>query len=737
MFKFEKCSYRLSEKIWQPSRFRLNLVYLFVCFMRKLCTSLLILLNFAFISYAQQSHIPGKVMVMLNPEVDVKKTVQGLNENHPGANFNINREVTAEWNIWLLEFDNHFISDESALLLVNHWQGVTMAQFDYPVQLRVTTPNDPSFAQQWALNNTGQNGGTADADVDAPEAWDITTGGNTVNGDTIVVAVIDGGFQGDHPDLAANYWKNYAEIPGNGIDDDGNGYIDDTDGWDAFNNDGSLPTDLHGTHVAGIIGAKGDNATGISGVNWNVKIMRVAGSSGNTSTVVAAYGYVAKQRKLYNQTNGAAGAFVVSTNSSFGVDFGQATNYPIWCAFYDTLGTLGILSAGAGPNSNTNVDTQGDIPTTCPSKYLIGVTNTRRNDTRNPSSGYGPINIDIGAPGTEIYSTVAGSSYSNLTGTSMATPHVAGAIGLYYSAACSDFINNYKSNPGPYALLMRSYVLRGVDSISAMSATTSSKGRLNLFKGVQHIQIGCLDVPPPPPVVAFSFSDSSICVGEQITFTDQSTNAPTAWNWTFSGGTPGSSTNQNPTVTYNTAGTYNVSLVASNDGGSGSQVSNALVTVHANPSAPIITDLGGIFESSYSTGNQWYGPNGMVAGATSNTFTPPSNGLYYVTYTDVNGCVSSTSASILQNASIEEVYFEALAIYPNPVITNQFTISWKSSNAQVSGMRLYDVIGRLIYQENTISDNTLVISMDEFAAGNYMVEIITTKGSVKKRLVKN
>lgn len=671
---------------------------------------------------------------MLNSKENINETIRQLNMEHPSANFTIAKEVTVDWNIWLLSFDNQFISDEAALLMAKRHGSVTMAQFNYPVQQRVTTPDDPSFGQQWGLNNTGQSGGLVDADVDAPEAWDITTGGLTADGDTIVVAVIDGGFQSNHPDLIANYWKNYGEISGNGIDDDGNGYIDDVNGWDAYNNDGTIPSDQHGTHVSGIIGARGNNTTGVSGVNWNVKIMRVAGSSGNSATVVAAYAYVAKQRKIYNQTNGAQGAFVVSTNSSFGVDQGQPANFPIWCAFYDTLGTLGILSAGAGPNQNFNVDNVGDIPTTCPSLYMVAVTNTRRNDTKATSAGYGIINMDLGAPGTDIYSTLTSSSYGNLTGTSMATPHVAGAIGLYYSAACMNFITNYKSNPAGYALQMRSFLLSGVDSISSMANTTSSKGRLNLHKGIQRVQAGCNITPPTPPVASFIISDNEICAGDNIIFTDQSTNSPTSWSWNFPGGLPGTSMIQNPSILYNTAGTYNVTLTATNVGGSDIETQNNAVIVHPNPSIPTIIDNAGTFESSYNSGNQWYGPSGLIAGATGSSYTPPSNGLYYVIHTDVNGCVSPQSASILLNTSVEELYFEELNIYPNP-IGDAFTISWKS-DIEVKNIRLFDAAGRLVYQTNIIENQTITIQTEQLASGNYVLEIMTDKGSVKKSLVK-
>lgn len=675
-------------------------------------------------------------MVMLRPREDVGKLLKTLNDGHPGADFRIAREVTAEWNIWLLRYDNQFISDESALLYVNRHPAVALSQFNYPVEARVI-PDDPSFAgQQWGLNNTGQTGGTPDADVDAPEAWDITTGGTTATGDEIVVAVIDGGFQGDHPDLTDNFWVNAAEIPGNNIDDDNNGYIDDVNGWNAYNNDGSIPVANHGTHVSGIIGARGNNSVGVSGVNWNVKVMRVSGSGSNSAVVVAAYAYVAKQRKIYNQTNGASGAFVVATNSSFGVNNGLPANFPVWCAFYDTLGTLGILSAGAGPNLNINVDTQGDIPTTCPSVFMVGVTNTTQTDTRNSSAGYGPVNIDLGAPGTNIYSTVQGSNYQNLTGTSMATPHVAGAIGLYYSAACANFITAYKADPGPMALLMRGFLLKGVDSVASMSTTTSGKGRLNLFKGLQQVAAGCNAVPPPAPQAGFSVSDADICAGGSVTFTDQSTENPISWNWSFPGGSPASSGAQNPTVSYNTAGTYSVTLTVTNAGGSDTYVQNTLMTVYALPAAPVVTGDMNLLMSGYATGNQWYLSGGTpVPGATGQSLVPPANGVYYVVHTDANGCVSAASNSFVVAASIPESETGTWLVYPNPM-TEQLTLSWKATDVSVSAIRMYDAVGRLVYQTAAPSDNSVVIPVSHLPAGSYVVECVTGQGVLRKTVLK-
>ncbi|MFQ6007983.1 MAG: S8 family serine peptidase, partial [Candidatus Zixiibacteriota bacterium] len=397
--------------------------------------------------------------------------------------------LSKRMNIWLYEYDpaGMTAADHSVLLAnVRNHRDVFIAQFNHPIKLRSTFPDDPSFNLQWSLHNTGQSGGTPDADIDAPEAWDIATGDTTVFGDQIVVAIIDGGCDINHVDI--DFFKNIYDIPGNGQDDDTNGYIDDYDGWNAYSSNGNIPISSHGTHVAGIAAAIGNNATGVSGVNWGVKVMPIAGSSSYESVVVEAYGYVVEMRARYNETNGARGAFVVATNSSFGVDYGDPDDYPIWCAMYDSMGVLGILSAAATANLNIDIDVYGDVPTACPSDFLISVTNTTHNDTKNSSAAYGATTIDLGAPGTNIYSTTPYDNYGYMTGTSMATPHVCGAVALLYAAACPALIQQYRTDPATVALIMKQYILDGTDPIPSLQGITVSGGRLNIYNSLQLVE---------------------------------------------------------------------------------------------------------------------------------------------------------------------------------------------------------------------------------------------------------
>ncbi len=410
--------------------------------------------------------IPNQIIVRMHDDRDpyaLEKTIPAE------FGLKVERILSKYSDIWLFEFDNTATPIEEVLSAVRRHKDVWLAQKNHKVDMRAA-PNDPQYGSQWQHDN-----------IDSELAWDITTGGTTANGDDIVVCVIESADVINHPDLQNNRWINVDEIPNNGVDDDGNGYVDDYDGWDAANNNDNIGAGGHGTSVAGMIGAQGDNGLGVAGANWDVKIMVVSGhASGGISeaSVIAAYEYPLNARTLWNNTNGAEGAFVVATNASWGIDGANPANYPVWCGFYDDLGQAGILNCGATTNSNLDVDVSGDMPTACSSTYMVGVTATDNNDIIT-FSGVGDQTLDVAAPGDNIFTTQPNGGYGSTSGTSFASPLTAGVIGLMYSIPCPNFMALVQNNPQNAADIVFNALMDGVDQSAHLQARTISGGRIN------------------------------------------------------------------------------------------------------------------------------------------------------------------------------------------------------------------------------------------------------------------
>lgn len=341
-------------------------------------------------------------------------------------------------------------------------------------------PNDTYFGLQWGLHNTGQfvNGtyGRPDADIDAPEAWEIIDRGKEV-----VIAVIDTGVDYNHPDLAGRIWTNPGEVPGNGIDDDKNGYIDDVRGWDFADGDND-PVDRygHGTHVAGIIAAGWNNAAGIAGIFPKAKLMLLKVSTGSsadmdTFDIVSALDYAR-----------ANGAHIV--NGSYGGSAAEPDEYE---AFAD-LKNAAILAACAAGNSGRNVDVESKTypasyahstnPSYPPLDNIISVAASTPQDALSGNSNYGLNSVDLMAPGYNIYSTCLNSTYCYKDGTSMATPQVSAVAGLVLSRT-----------PHLTYLQVKDAILNNVDvdpnPVWPVSGKLITGGRLNAFKALSAIHL--------------------------------------------------------------------------------------------------------------------------------------------------------------------------------------------------------------------------------------------------------
>jgi serine protease len=397
------------------------------------------------------------------------------------------------------------VSVADALAWYNAQSDVDFAQTDALIQVAQTT-NDAYASQQWALNAIG-----------ASTAWNYTTGSKQ-----IVVAVIDTGVNYNHADLAANIWKNTDEVAGNGADDDGNGYIDDYFGYN-FNASSSNPMDDHGhgSHVAGTIGAVGNNGTGVTGVNWNVQIMSLkfmsASGSGYTSHAVSAI--------YYAVNNGAK----VINNSWGGGSYDAALANAIQYAR-----SRGVIVVNAAGNSGVNVDTSPYYPASINYDNVLTVAATDQNNNLASFSNYGANTVDIAAPGVSILSTYHNGGYATMSGTSMAAPHVAGAAALIWSL-----------NPTWTYSQVISALVANTNASASLNGKVAA-GVLNIAKAAQVSQpTNPTPTPtptnPPPsstaPAVTANPSNKSIFAGATATFTSSASNAASVrWQVSTNGG---------------------------------------------------------------------------------------------------------------------------------------------------------------------------------------------------------
>jgi len=343
-------------------------------------------------------------------------------------------------------------------------QDIEYIEPNYIIRL-YSMPNDSDFSRLWGLHNVGQTGGTANADIDAPEAWNMTTGGSVVCG------VIDTGVDYNHPDLAANIWHNPGEIPNNGIDDDGNGYVDDVYGYDFANNDSDPMDDQgHGTHVAGTIAGVGNNGIGITGINWSGKIMALkfmvptpdGRATGDIINAIRAIQYATQMG-------------VKCTNNSWG-GYSQS--------LYDAIKSAGnsgsLFVAAAGNGGDDHIGDSNDISPSYPASYnldnVISVCASDHNDKLAAFSNFGATSVDLCAPGVGIPSTLPNKRYVSWDGTSMAAPHVTGAVALLWAA-----------HPELSAAQVKAKLMASVNVKSNLQGSSVTSGRLNLYQTLSNV----------------------------------------------------------------------------------------------------------------------------------------------------------------------------------------------------------------------------------------------------------
>lgn len=418
-------------------------------------------------AFTQADHTTTKELLIIWSNQRSNQTKSNLTKILPVEK--IEKLTTTGIELWTLSSHQHI---DELIARHKHHPGIESIEPNLTYFIDNIEPNDAKFDQLWSLHNTGQQAGSADADINALGGWKIQNESRSIG-----VAIIDTGVDWGHEDLTDNIWQNLGEDfdqdghvlewdgekmifdPGdeNGIDDDGNGYVDDFVGWDFKNNDNNPYDDQgHGTHVAGIIGANGNNKIGVVGVTWQVQMAAIKfigkNRGGKTSDAIRAIDYVKKM------------GFPISNLSWGGSHYSRA----LLAALKNTNEKEQLFVIAAGNNGLDN-----DKIATYPASYqldnIISVAATNRNDQLSSLSNYGATSVDIVAPGIDIFSTFPNNKYGTYSGTSMAAPHVTGACALLWEYA-----------PDKSATIIKQDLLKTADPLPAINDKILTGGRLNL-----------------------------------------------------------------------------------------------------------------------------------------------------------------------------------------------------------------------------------------------------------------
>jgi subtilisin family serine protease len=397
--------------------------------------------------------VADHLLINLNPQTDLESARQRFED----LNCSLGEKIAT--GIYIVEIQGppsiskHY---EKRALLGEIEEVAEVVEPDYFLTIS-RMPDDSGFSRLWGMHNTGQTGGSVDKDVDGPEAWNLSTGSKNVLG-----AVIDTGIDREHEDLMVNMWTNPGEIAGNGLDDDGNGYVDDVHGWDFVNNDNNPYDDNgHGTHCAGTIGGVGNNGKGVAGVAWNVSMVGIKflsrSGSGATSDAVKSVAY-------------ATGIGVDFSSNSWGGG-GASSSLKRVIEEADQQGIAFIAAAG---NHGANNDVSPSYPASYDLNNVIAVGAHASTGKSASFSCYGQRSVDLFAPGVNTYSTVPGNKYASFSGTSMATPHVAGAYALIQSMRPEWGVEQIKAS-----------LMTSTDEEASLREKCVTGGRLNVFEALQ------------------------------------------------------------------------------------------------------------------------------------------------------------------------------------------------------------------------------------------------------------
>ena len=396
-------------------------------------------------AHAQQDPIPGRLLLRLEKGADAARVQRELQAVLPAAWGTPSLKALGEGGRYhLLLVGDATVAPERLAERVKGLPGVEATQADLPVQRRAQ-PNDPQYGSQWHL-----------VDMNVEPVWNSTTGGTTAMGQRIAVGIVDSGVEGAHPDLADNM---------------------------VFDEPAA---DEHGTQVAGVVGAVGNNGTGVSGVNWDVDLVSPA-TVNTLSDAFTQFQFCLNQRTLFNQSGGTQGRLIVAITISWGVP-GAACGFgdPL----LDDLGAAGILVVTSGPNDGTDIDVTPDYPATCPNANNIVVTSYGEQD--QVPFAVGDNTVHLLAPGLAILTTDLGGGYAAVDGNSFAIPNVAGAVALLYSTDCITFAQGITSDPQGTALQVKQAILDGVAPFPGGNAITITGGKLDVNGAYQQLAAQCV-----------------------------------------------------------------------------------------------------------------------------------------------------------------------------------------------------------------------------------------------------